>query len=509
MIPTPDYLGLFYPSKELATPNAAAPDRVVGPGSTQLSIITTSLEENTDFWNGAVGFFSGQSTASLRGIPFHVRKWDKDTKKLQITSPLPVAPVAGDMFKIFVGGKTASSQEVLSMKVSGKQPEVDPVTGPNVTGITIKKASAMLGEGTLEVRYDYSGRLLKIRMNGGDYGPDTILTADAQNLAIYNKDLAGFILADVQFSSLRTNSYYTDSYTLTVPKGNLIPNFEGFETNDGFGRTRYHLVVAKNKASSPLDAMNCFSIWTGKPKGTASYLYSGNYGASWTSPQTMYVNNASDWPTRGFWVRNKTRSDLRYVDFRSGNQLYTKAIDWGIITFRNAQAEIKPGMRIDNSTNANPSLYATVDQVFLESGTWAAKTASGTLHLKKYTGSGTFGTTSTVYAEGATLFTANGTSTRGFRGCQAQTWSNNDVVEPTSDIDIGANMPAGGYFRDPANENTAPEGVVFGHHPSQEECLIVESLAGGSSVGIWIKQTIIDGTQAREGIEGDLNMAWY
>ncbi|GHT14340.1 hypothetical protein FACS1894170_11260 [Planctomycetales bacterium] len=69
MIPTPDYLGLFYPSKDLATPNAESPNRVVSPGSTQLSIITDALVEAGDFWNGAVGFFCGQSTASLRGIP--------------------------------------------------------------------------------------------------------------------------------------------------------------------------------------------------------------------------------------------------------------------------------------------------------------------------------------------------------------------------------------------------------------------------------------------------------
>ncbi|MDR3234952.1 MAG: hypothetical protein LBT46_15040 [Planctomycetaceae bacterium] len=59
MIPTPDYLGLFYPSKDLATPNANLPDRVVSPGSTQLSIVTASLNEDTDFWNGTVGFFCG------------------------------------------------------------------------------------------------------------------------------------------------------------------------------------------------------------------------------------------------------------------------------------------------------------------------------------------------------------------------------------------------------------------------------------------------------------------
>jgi hypothetical protein len=64
------------------------------------------------------------------------------------------------------------------------------------------------------------------------------LTGDAQNIAVYNKDLAGFILVDVVYASLRTSGTYTDTFTLSLPKGNLIPNFEGYETNDGFGRTR-------------------------------------------------------------------------------------------------------------------------------------------------------------------------------------------------------------------------------------------------------------------------------
>ena len=46
-------------------------------------------------------------------------------------------------------------------------------------------------------------------------------------LPIYNKDLVGFILVDVIFASQLTTSR-SDTFTLTAPKGNLIPNFEGF-----------------------------------------------------------------------------------------------------------------------------------------------------------------------------------------------------------------------------------------------------------------------------------------
>jgi len=307
-------------------------------------------------------------------------------------------------------------------------------------------------------------------------------------------------------ASLRPSSTYTDTFTLTIPKGNLIPNFEGFETNDGFGRTRYHLVVAKNKAASSLDAMNCFSVWTGKSAGTSTTVTTTSYSPTYSAPQTIPVANASTWPTRGFWIRNKTRNDLRYVDFRSGNSLYLKVIDWGTMTFRAGQIAITPGMMLGSS--ATPSTTAIVDQVILSSGSWASGDAAGVLHFKKYSGSA-FSATGNLYLGSQIAAIGNGTSTRGFRGLQAQTWSNNDIVEPTSDIDIGINLPVGGYFRDPVNQNTVPEGVTFGLYPAQDECVIVESLLGGSSVGIWLRQTILDGTQAREDLEGDINFTWF
>jgi len=32
---------------------------------------------------------------------------------------------------------------------------------------------------------------------------------------------------------------------------------------------------------------------------------------------------------------------------------------------------------------------------------------------------------------------------------------------------------------------------------------------GSESVGIWLRQTILDGTQAREDIDGSLQFAWF
>ncbi|MCL2119702.1 MAG: hypothetical protein FWH27_14900 [Planctomycetaceae bacterium] len=504
--PTPDQLGIFYTSKDLTTTGAVLPDRVIGSGATLTSLPIPTLNEATDFWNGAIGFFVGTgTTAALRGVTFHVRSWDNAGKRLALAQPLPIVPAAGDMVRLVQSGRTASNHEVLNMKVSGKQPEIEGVAGTNVTGVTIKRASALLGEGTLTLTYTYSTRTLAIRMGSGNNGPEVTLTGNAINLPIYNSDLSGYILVDVVYSSLATANR-TDTFTLAAPKGNLIPNYEGYETNDGVGRTRYHLVVAKNKATVVQDAMNAFSIWTGKPPGSTTTT-TATSSPSYTAPASIAVSNASTWPTRGFWIRNRAANagagDLRYVDYRSGNTLYIKAINWGWVNFTSGSIELKPGMTIGGQYSES----AVIDQVILTSGTWTGGTAAGTLILKKFTGD--YANARQIHYEGVQAATSAGASVKGYRGLPTVSWSSNQMVEPISDIDIGINQPSAGFYKNPENENIAPEGVTFGLYPSQEECLITDSLLGGDSVGIWIRQTILDGTQARQSIEGDLNFCYF
>ena len=92
--PTPDQLGVYYTSKDLATDGATIPDRAIGTDSSVLSLSAPALTEATDYWNGAIGFFvgTGTVTAALRGMTFHIRKWDLAMKKLALAQPLPIAP---------------------------------------------------------------------------------------------------------------------------------------------------------------------------------------------------------------------------------------------------------------------------------------------------------------------------------------------------------------------------------------------------------------------------------
>lgn len=502
-IPTPDQLGLYYASRDLSSAGANSPDRVVGSGATQMIVPLTNVTEADGYWNGATGYFCGSGTsATLRGVTFHVRKWESASKKLTLCAPLPIAPVAGDTLKMFKGGKFASNHEILGMKISGKQPEVDNVTGTNIPGVTLKKASALLGEGTLSIYYTYSNKAVTIRMGSNSYGPETFLTGDATNVAVYASDLSGFVILDVAYASL-PSANRTDTFTLTFPKGNFLPNFEGFETNDGIGRTRYHLAVLKNKAQNPLDAMAALSVWTGKPDGANTTCTATHY-PSYTAANTISVSNAITWPSRGFWVRNRTKGDLRYIDYRSGNTLYAKAILWGTIPFKNGTSAITPGMTI---TGTGATDEAIVDQITVTSGSWGGGNATGTIFVKRMVGD--WSAEEAIRVDGVTFAAASSASVKGFRGKTAQNWVNNDILELASDLDIGINYPSGGFFKDPADETIAPEGVEFNLCQSQEEAAIVEALMGCETVGVWIRQNILDGTQARTDLNGDIFSSWF
>ena len=511
----PHHLGLYYPSKDLQNAGDDLPERTVAAtGSTTLQVIANDLPGNVN-WSGAVGFFHHTSAGSRANLalPFHVRQWDSDTKTLHLAAMLPVAPQPGDKFRVFAGGKIQSSQEVLAMQIDGKQPELDTITHSTLPGVTIKKASAMLGTGTLRLRCIRSATELSLAIsmigtNAIDYGPSVAVTNSLSNVAIYDRDHAGFIIVDIG-TLPATNGTHTATYTVTAPKGNLIPNYQGYETNDGVGRTRYHLVVAKNNTPDPNTFMNAFAIWTGRPAGTVARC-TATFAPQFAGPQAITVDATASaaWPTRGFWVRNRTVGDFRYVDFRSGNTLHVKAIHWGMCNFTAGSTRLQRGATITNAASGG-TITAVIDQVNLTAGSLAAGTGEGTLLLKRFTGTTAFGSNAALFVDGVQACTAGTTTHRGYRGAASGTsWTNAHDIELASDLDVGLQRPESGEYLDPPDEYTAPNGVIFRHCPSQDQAEIAGPVFKDATVGIWMRQTILDGMQSRQEIEGDLSTMW-
>jgi hypothetical protein len=137
----------------------------------------------------------------------------------------------------------------------------------------------------------------------------------------------------------------------------------------------------------------------------------------------------------------------------------------------------------------------------------------GTLYLKKYVSYASYWYNNyeiRIKSNGTKCAMTNGTSVRGFRGCAAVTWSSGNIIEPAADIDLGIEFPNEyGKYRDPAHENVMPDNISFECVDHQLRNLFVGPVFPGANLGIWVRETIVDGTQARQNIEGDISFEWY
>ena len=545
MIPTPDKLILLYPSKDLPAANSPLTDRSVIAGSTSLSIMTNSISQDTGYWNGGLGFFCGATTQqALKGKTFHIWKWVKEENRLYITTPLPVVPTTTDKFRIFAGGKYASSQEVFGLSVAGKQPEVDnTVIGSNITGIIILKAAGMLGEGTLTIQFDATRKALSMKMNSGLYGPEVVLSENGIS-TVYNEDFSGFILVDTIYSALKTSGTHLDTFALAIPKNVLIPNYEGYETNTGRLVERYHLLVVKNASADPIDAMTALSFWTVKPNFLTAKATSSLSNNLCGQPGSLTMDNGvTNWPTRGFWIRNLSTNYAAsyYVRYRNGNTLYLAPRSDGCFAFTAGKQQLVPGAVVQfNSgapTDSNGTL--TITRLDIQSGSLATGDAKGIAYFTKATGTSTTCGISS-YAVGCYLTNTSTTvctssaNTALFRGWRPRldlravnydtltsssgsgrlasinnyAVSSGDTFEVWPDFDLGV-VASSGIHADPVDEYSVPDGIMFQPYVDMAQPLIHDILLGGNVLSLWVRQTIVDGTQARQNIVGNIRAMWY
>jgi hypothetical protein len=195
--------------------------------------------------------------------------------------------------------------------------------------------------------------------------------------------------------------------------------------------------------------------------------------------------------------------DCRYVNYRSGNTLYCFGVDWATLAFGTGTSEIRQG---DVLTGATSGATAVVDQVFLTSGSWAGGDAAGTLLLKKVVG--TFTNTEFLRVLGVNMARATANSVLGLRGYTAVAWAASNQVEPMPDVDVGANKPANNQYENPASETLAPANVVFKDAFSSATALVLGNLAADKLHGIWRREWIMDGHQARAGVDADTRYIW-
>jgi hypothetical protein len=515
MTAKPDKLRLFYPSRDLAAHGEPLPDRTILSASLN-TIVTESIEQESGYWDGAVGFFTAESNSVLRGLFFHVQKWTAGNEgtpgTLQLTQTLPATPVSTDKFRLFKGGKYISSQEVPGLKVSGKQPEFDNVTGTNITGVQIKKASPSLGEGTLTLNYTATTKSLQIKMGSDDYGTAVVLSANGTYI-IYDVNENGWIEITVNYASLPTANR-TDTFTLLIPKGIFVPNIEAYDAADQNGRTRYYLIGARNISTEGNDSMSGFGVWSEQPTTTTAVIQS-NPPNQYSAATITLTAAPNDWPLKGFWIHNKTKGDYRFVLNRVGNKLYTKAVENMItqFTLRNQTFDTNPlviGMRYSlahyNSyydTNYNTVLIGLI----ITSGSIESKDASGFLIFSKYFNSNIY-----LFKEGAgagqymaVLDNINYSA----RYTATLIWATNDILEVVSELDVAQDIN-GATLLDPPDEYTAPAtNLQFKPALTLDDRLMADSLEIGEQKAFWVRQSILPNVPAHEAVLGALNFSWY
>ena len=327
--PTADKLKTYFPSRYIAADGNTLTQHTVDSAAAR-TITDAALTESDDYWNGAIGWFDGDTlTPQLQGCFFHVRSFDATTDTLTFSRDLPAVPQAGDTFRLVIGGNRRSSQETFALMAAGYQPELQPVALANITGVTIAKASGLLSEGDITLHYDATLDELYLKKAGEEYGVGLNVSGDITGGVIFAENAQSYLRVNVTAANLPVSDA-TEIVTLTCPEAVFTPDFEGYETADGAGgKARYRLEVLRNDDS--VDTMVDLSVYTAKPAGAATTITS----SLTLTPSTgqFDVADASNWPTNSFWVKNTTRDDCRYIKYRSGTTFYTTDAATGLRGF--------------------------------------------------------------------------------------------------------------------------------------------------------------------------------
>jgi len=500
--PTSDKMQGYYSSKLLAA--EANITVYTADASGDRSILRdVSLSDPDGTFNGTIGRFTRTTTTvALRGQYFHVE--DHVGERLFLSKSLPALAVVSDTYELMTsGGFLFSDAEIPGMNLSGVSPDQDPyVPAINITGLTITKASGSLGEGTLHVRYDKPKKGLFMRMDSDPEGPELDLSADETGVHCFSADGKSYIRVNSVLASLPATTQ-SDQFTVQTPENTLTPDYEGYETSVSGGLTRYRVEAMRN--DDPVDQMVGASVYISKPVGadtTATTTLTIAAG-------TLGVTDALLWPARGFWIRNTTLNDCRYVGYRSGNDLHCYAADeWATLEFLGGENEIFRG---DIVVDAITGATGVVDQIEVVAGDWGTLNAQGVLLLKSVVG--VFGVGNDI--EVLTVYAAevSGLAVKGLRGLTAQAWAITDVIELMPDVDIAVDLPVetppdGWPLGVPDDVYQEPDGLTWVSPIDPGSALAITDMESGRTVAIWRREWIMDAHQPRPNISANTIYDW-
>ncbi len=335
-VPTADKLRAYYSYKLGVGDGNVSPELTVDSAGVNY-IVDATLTQANDFWNGAIiRFEADTTTASLRSTYHHVQDFVAADDKLIFAHDMPATPDNTDTFRIFFGGSYRTSHEIPGLTASGLS---------SVTGVTIDHAAYIngVGNGLLEFDSNIGGNESLRWTAPDDANPgawvDVSGAGGGTTYNLFSEDPDRFLEVTAVFAALPVGDE-SDTIALAQPEGILIPDFEGYEF-DGSGKVRYHLVPVKNNDGA--DDMTDLRVWV-EPSddGTDSTTTTTRDSTS----GALGITNADDWPERSFWVFNSTRTDCRFVYYRSGNTCYCAAAGAGLRTLTSATWQVGDSVEV-------------------------------------------------------------------------------------------------------------------------------------------------------------------
>lgn len=501
MIASADKGREYYSKIDGSADGQALTEYTADAGGGVKAIVDSALTEADDYWNGAFGWFDiDTTTTALQGQFFHVLDFTASSGTLTLAKSLPAAPAAGDTFRLIKHGGYRSTKELYGMMVDGAFPEEETVSGSDITGLTIKKASGALGAGTLTLFYNSSLDQLFAKMDAGDYGAGLDVSGDVTDGIVFIDDGQAYVQVDVTNASLPVADQ-SDEFEISKPERTFIQDVEASETNF----SRYALNIFRNTDAA--ETMVDLSAYVAPPVDASTDIATGE--SLGTTEANVKVDDASSFPTASFWILNEDANsgagDVRAVQYVSGNDLHVLAVDWGVLSFDTGSVEIVVGDTIEGGTSGATGI---VDQIEVTSGAWGTSDAAGTIIVKSVTDDFDDNEDIKVSSSKCAESLASDAWTLGFRGYAAVTWNAGETLRVIADVDLAVLDHSTDKYTMQTDSYVSPDGLTYGMYDSSDSMLSAGDLVAGDHIGFVIRETIPTGFRARKNIDYDVIKIW-
>lgn len=326
----------YYPNALGSADGQALTAFSVEAGSTDKVINSDALDTN-DFWNDAI--FEGLSdsgTGYVEGQWNHVKSFANTNGEITLANRLPGTPNIGATFYLIHMGKDGAYRS------SHKIPGLSTTDLVNITNTDLEYVSFTNGEGTGQIAYTAASNTFQWKAPGDILGAGVDTTGNGE-YTLYSADDSKYARINITNWGALPGTDQTDNITLEQPVGRVIPNTEAYQSEVGI--TRYIAIFFKNENVS--DDMNELRWWV-EPRVVAATTTTTSCD---TLATVLGLTDGSSFPARSFWLYNMDIDDVRYVRYRSGNQLYTADASGGL---RGKTAQVW-------SSGANVQVWADVD----------------------------------------------------------------------------------------------------------------------------------------------------